>query len=184
VTTSVVTVAMGETGAAEALEPEAALDAWVTMAIEDPLLPREDVELCADDTREPEPEPVKCGMIEELEGDPVAEAVDVVPRELLPEPAVLLDVVGMTELEVLKRLDELEPVEELGKEEELDGGAELDGRIEVLELVVVVFSPGPQGPVSMKFALTPPVVPELVTVITSQKSGKTIRSLKDTRVVA
>jgi hypothetical protein len=132
-----------------------------------------DVDLCADDTREPEPELLKGAMIEELEGYLVVGAVDLVPGELLPEPAELIDVVGMAELEVLKELNEFNPVEELGKEE-LDGGAEVDGNMELLELGAVAFPPGPQGPVTIKLALTPPVVPELVTVMSSQKSGKTI----------
>lgn len=70
--------------------------------------------------------------------------------------------------------DTRDPEPELGKEEELDGGAEVDGNIELLELAAVSFPAGPQGPVTIKLALTPPVVPELVTVMSSQKSGKTI----------
>lgn len=79
-----------------------------------------DVDLCADDTREPEPELLKGSMIEEFEGYLVMGAVEFVPGELLLRPVELIDVVGMTELEVLKELNELNPVEELGKEEELD----------------------------------------------------------------
>jgi hypothetical protein len=112
-------------------------------------------------------------MIEELEGYLVVRAVDPVPGELLPEAAELTDVVGMTGLEVLKKRNELNPVGELDKVE-FDGGAEVDGNVELLELVAVPFPPGPQGPVTIKLALTPPVVPELVTVMSSQKSGKTI----------
>ena len=138
------------------------------------MLETADVDLCADDAREPEPELLKGAMIEELEGYIVVGAVDLVPGELLLGPAELIDVVGMAELEVLKKLNELNPVEELGKEEELDGGAEVDGNMELLELAAVAFPPGPQGPVTIKLALTPPVVPELVTVMSSQKSGKTI----------
>ena len=137
------------------------------------MLETADVDLCADDAREPEPELLKGAMIEELEGYIVVGAVDLVPGELLLGPAELIDVVGMAELEVLKKLNELNPVEELGKEE-LDGGAEVDGNMELLELAAVAFPPGPQGPVTIKLALTPPVVPELVTVMSSQKSGKTI----------
>jgi hypothetical protein len=37
--------------------------------------------------------------------------------------------------------------------------------MELLELAAVSFPPGPQDPVLIKLALTPPVVPELVTVM-------------------
>jgi hypothetical protein len=114
----------------------------------------------------------------------VAGALDSVPGELLPGLMELSDVVGMTELEVLEKLNELNPLEKVGKEEEFDGGAEVDGNMELLELVAVAFPPGPQGPVTIRLAFTPPVVPELVTVMSSQKSGKVISWLRDTRLVA
>jgi hypothetical protein len=104
----------------------------------------------------------------------VVRAVELLPGELLPEPVDFADVGGIPELVVLEKLNELSPTEELDKVEELGGRVEVDGDTELLELLSVPFPPGPQGPVTMKLALTPPVVPALVTIMSSQKSGRTI----------
>lgn len=98
----------------------------------------------------------------------VVRVVEVLPGELLPELVDFANVVGIPELVVLEKLNELNPVKEL------DGSVEVDGDTELLELLSVPFPLGPQGPVTIKLALTPPVVPVLVTVMSSQKSGRTI----------
>jgi hypothetical protein len=132
---------------------------------------------CSDVPRDPEPKLLETATFEELDGK----------LAVLPRPVKPPDVVGLSGIVVLEKLNELGPVEDLVAEEELDGGTEVDGAVVLLKPVAVVFPelpPGPHDPVSIKLTLTPPVVPELVTVISSQKSGKTISSLRDTRLDA